>query len=238
MTKTKTTTAPALRSQGPARQKTRELWLEQATRAIEARVFKGTEYKMPASWKVTCGWAKGSTKFIGQCLPPDLSIDGKTTQMFISPVLGEDVVQLLGTLLHEMGHAAVGCEHKHNKPFREFIKTVGLVGKVTATTVDPNSELAKTLQSIADKLGDYPHPVMRDVKKRTKAGGGWERYESVLIEGYKVVISPKALDEHGAPRDPLGCPMVPDGTDEDEKGRLADAYRDSHDIVEDEDAFA
>lgn len=234
MTKTTTPKPQALKPQGPGKQKTRELWLEQATRALENKVLKGAGYAMPADWKVTCGWAKGSTKSIGQCFPPSLSADGKTTQMFISPVLGEDIVQTLGTLLHEMGHAAVGCEHKHGKPFREFVKAVGLVGKVTSTTVDPQSELAKTFQSIADKLGAYPHPVLRDIKRKGKAAGGWERYESCLIDGYKVVISPKALEEHGAPRDPLGCPMVPDGTDQAQKDRLADAFRDAHDIVEDE----
>lgn len=226
-TTTKTAKAQALKAQSPGKQKTRELWLEQAVRAIETRVFKGTVYQMPADWKVTCGWAKGSTKFIGQCFPPSLSADGKTTQMFISPVLGTDVVQLLGTLLHEMGHAAVGCEHKHGKPFRDFVKAVGLVGKATATTVDPASPLAATLQSIADKLGAYPHPVLKDIKRKGKAAGGWERYQSVLIEGYKVVVSPKALEEWGAPRDPMGCPMVPDGAPERQLRALAKAFREA-----------
>lgn len=217
MTKTKT-------------EKTREQWLEQATRAINGSVFKAAGYAMPAKWRVTCGWGKGSSKHIGMCYPPQRAEDGETTHMFISPVLG-DAVTVLATLVHEMGHAAVGCEHQHKKPFKDFMRAVGLEGKATATV--PGATLAAKLARIGERLGDYPHVTLRPITKDGKGGGGWVRYESVLIEGYKVVIGPKSLEDYGPPRDPYGCSMVPDGTDAETKRCLAEDYR-THDEDEEE----
>jgi hypothetical protein len=191
------------------KEKTREQWLEQAVRAMDKSLLKPAGFAMPEAWKVTCGFPKGSNKFIGQCWPPERASDGKTTHMMVSPTLGADVLQVLGTLLHEMGHAAVGCEHKHKAPFVKFVKAVGLAGKPTATTVEAGSELATKLTALAERLGAYPHPALNAGGSKGKAGGGWVRLMSREDETYRLVISPKSLEEHGFPMDPWGSVMVP-----------------------------
>lgn len=197
-----------------AKEKTREQWLEQAVRAMDKAILKPLGYAMPELWKITCGFARSSGhKAIGQCWPPSRAADGKTTHLMVCSTLGEDAVRVLDIVLHEMGHAAVGCEHMHKKPFRDFVKAVGLDGKVTATIATPGGELHGKLTKIAERLGAYPHPAIRPGTTKAKAGGGWIRLVSPDCEDYKVVVSPKAVEEHGLPKDPWGNEMVPANAD-------------------------
>ena len=193
-----------------AKEKTREQWLEQAVRAMDKAILRPAGYAMPELWKITCGFARSSGhKAIGQCWPPERASDKKTTHLMVCPTLGEDAVRVLDIVLHEMGHAAVGCEHQHKKPFRDFVKAVGLDGKVTATIATAGGELHGKLSKIAERLGAYPHPAIKPGPKKSKAGGGWIRLMSPDNEEYKVVVSPKAVEEYGLPHDPWGNEMVP-----------------------------
>ena len=69
--------------------------------------------------------------------------------------------------------------------------------------------LRQTYNHIAERLGAYPHPAIRPGQGKSKAGGGWIRLVSPDCEDYKVVVSPKAVEEHGLPKDPWGNEMVP-----------------------------
>lgn len=208
-----TTSAPttAAKRTPPSKTKTREQWLEQAVRAMNRQVLRPAGYQMPEHWKITCGFARASGhKAIGQCWPPSLASDGLTTHMMVCPTLGDDPVRVLDIVLHEMGHASVGCEHGHKAPFRAFVKAVGLDGKkVTATYATPGTPLHDTLTEIAARLGGYPHPALTTPPKRRKAGGGWIRLMSPECPDYKLVISPKMAEDHGLPKDPWGNEMVP-----------------------------
>jgi hypothetical protein len=217
---TEATTKTAARK---AAAKTREQWLEQAVRMMDRQILRPAGYMMPEHWKISVSFAKtsGGHRAIGQCWPPERAADGKTTHILVCPTMdASDPVRVLDIVLHEMGHAAVGCEHAHKKAFRDFVKAVGLDGKVTATYATPGSELHVRLGDMAARLGAYPHPALKPVEKVKPAGGGWVRYESVGIPGYKVVVSPKMVDEHGAPRDPEGDEMVLDGTADELRAML------------------
>lgn len=186
---------------------TREGWLAAGMKALGHRYFEDKGYGLPARMQCSCGWCRGNAKAIGQCWSPEVTADG-TTHMFICPTLGEPVT-VLATLLHEMIHAAIGVEEKHGKLFRKLAKEMGLAGRATATYAEPGTPLHADLCIIAEKLGVYPHSAMVKKPAKQKKSNGWIRLRSTEDENYKVVISPKMVEEHGAPVDPWGNEMVP-----------------------------
>lgn len=130
--------------------------------------------------------------------------------MFVCPSLGEDVVIVVATLLHEMIHASVGIECKHSGAFRGLAKEFGLAGKMTHTFAEEGTELHRTLEVIVGRLGPYPHaPMSKKGKRGGKKTNGWVRMKSLNADGYRVTISPRMMEEHGLPRDPWGDEMVP-----------------------------
>jgi len=198
----------------PEKHEYREAWLASATRKLGKTFFADNGLELPGKLQCSCGFPKArGGKAIGQCWNPATSADG-TTQMFISPTLGNDVVSpqgVLPTLLHELIHACVGTEAGHKGPFKKLMKQFGLQGKATATLVEPGTELHTKLNLIAGELGPYPHAAMTPMKKEGRRGamGGWVRLKSVTDERYKVLVSPKMIDECGMPRDPWGEEMEP-----------------------------
>jgi hypothetical protein len=186
---------------------TRELWLDKAVQALETQVFKSLGHKMPEKWEISCGFPYGHAKAIGQCFDPVHSPEG-VTHMFVCPTQ-HVAMEVLAIIAHEMCHAIVGCECGHKGEFKKIARAIGLEGKLTATFVSDGSELYSKLTAIAEKLGDYPHKGMvKRAKSKRGPMGGWVRLMSESDETYKVVISPKVLEEHGAPVDPWGEPMV------------------------------
>jgi hypothetical protein len=188
---------------------TREGWLLDAVALIDKAFFDDAGYTMPKKLAVSCGIPYGKASAIGQCWDPKVAADG-TTHMFICPSMDEPV-RVLDILLHEMIHAAVGIEEGHKGAFRKLVKEFGLMGKVTATYAEPGSECHRRLARIATELGPYPHKAMvkRTNKKEGKGGSGWIRLVSPQEEGYKLVISPKMIEEFGLPYDPWGNEMEP-----------------------------
>lgn len=187
---------------------TREGWLKGAMGILGERYFKANGYELPEKLAVSCGFPRSSSgKAIGQCFDPKCSKD-ETTHMFVCPTRDEPV-EVLGILLHEMIHASVGIEAGHKGPFRKLAKEFGLEGKMTATVVAEGTDLHAQMLRIAGELGTYPHAAMQPVKRARKPGGGWLRYRSATEEDYKILISPKQLEEHGPPRDPWGDEMEP-----------------------------
>lgn len=191
---------------------TRETWLHEAmfsmTPWFEELKFLNKEEINPKKWMISCGFAKGSKKAIGQCFDPSCTED-KTTHMFVCPSIG-DPIRALDILLHEMAHAVVGTKHGHKKPFIRVIRALGLEGKPTATSAEEGTELHTCLSKLSKELGKYPHSALIKKSKNKKApGGGWVKYESKKEETYILRISPKSLEEFGPPTDPWGEEMVP-----------------------------
>src|SRR5581483_6460795 len=113
----------------------REAWLVDATAFLLEHMRQAGLASVEV--RVSCGWPSsgglGQRKaVIGQCFAPTVCKDGKP-QIFISPRLA-DSIEVLGTLLHELIHASVGCECGHGKRFSQAARKVGLEGPPTATT--------------------------------------------------------------------------------------------------------
>lgn len=193
---------------------TREAWLKAATELLDKEFFSGRGYSLPAKLQVSCGIPFGSAKAIGQYWPPSTSQD-ETINIFVCPSLS-DPISVLATHLHELIHAVAGPEAKHGGLFKKLAREFGLAGKLTATYAEEGSELWTKLVALSTALGNYPHsPIKkRQPKVKQKANGGWVRMRSTENEKYKVLVSPKMLEEFGPPNDPWGNEMVPVETDE------------------------
>ena len=152
---------------------TREAWLKEAM-VLMVPWFKrqgAPEFETPL---VSVGWPKGTRtgsckgKTIGQCWDKKGSGDKKAAHIFISPEMTDDV-RVLGILLHEMVHAALGTGVGHRKPFKDLATSLGMEGKMTATTESP--ELVDRLKDMVKQLGKYPHPGLDDILKNRKKPG-------------------------------------------------------------------
>lgn len=188
---------------------TREQWLLAAISLLDREFFDGNGYKLPEKRACSCGFPKGGRGHsIGQCWAPETSKDG-TINMFICPTQDEPI-RVLDILLHELIHAQVGTAAGHKGPFKKLMKEFGLVGKATATFAEEGSELWLKLSRLATELGPYPHKAMVPPPKKTGRGsmGGWIRLKSTQNEEFKVLCSPKMIEECGWPRDPWGEKMV------------------------------
>jgi predicted SprT family Zn-dependent metalloprotease len=133
----------------------REQWLTAAVKALRSRVVPNS-FNLPERIKISCGWpGSGSIKTrIGVCWPAECSTAGNV-EIFISPILA-DPVRILDVLTHELGHAT-GI-HEHGKDFKAYMKAVGLEGK--ATSSHAGEDLLERLNTIAEKLGPYPHDTI------------------------------------------------------------------------------
>lgn len=179
---------------------TRENYLQSAILKLQSGVFKRAGITIPEV-KVSTGLpgGRGGKKAIGQHWHPGASTDN-VGSIFISPVIDE-TYQVLGTLVHELIHAAIGNENGHNKVFGAAAKLVGLVGKLTSTTAGP--ELLEFLKvEVVAHIGAYPHSRLNlkenPIKKQTTRMVKMECPEC----GYIARTSAKNIAEHG----PVVCP--------------------------------
>ena len=138
----------------------RETWLQAATSQLRP-LFESAGMTLPDYIHLSIGFPSKmalSTKKrrIGECWSYNVSKD-KNYHIFVSPLLS-DAVQVLGTLVHELVHAAVGCDCGHKGAFVRGAKAVGLTGPWTAT--GETEELTAKLNDIINVIGPYPHGAL------------------------------------------------------------------------------
>jgi hypothetical protein len=173
---------------------TREEWLQKAIKICDQKLFSKHGLKCPAV-KVSVGLPYGK-KAIGEHWHPEASED-KLGSIFISPIM-EEAGQVLGTLVHELVHAAVGNEAGHGPEFKKAATAVGLIGKMRATSA--GDELVKFFNDVViKKIGDYPHRKlnmqMRPAKKQTTRMIKCECSDC----GYICRTSKTNIENYGAP---------------------------------------
>lgn len=213
---------------------TREEWLTKAKDEIIEKIFAPHELRFPPLVKV--GAAPLPCKMVekdgenliggtlGICIYPEQA-DDNCIHIFINTVLGQDdVMQILGVLVHELVHAHVmgeGHECKHGFPFSKIIRTVGLEGKPKSTFVAEDSELHATLSFIADGLGPYPHAPVRPKQKAKRQSEMLTLVCSTDPE-FTVKVKFSQIYEKGMPKDFNGEPMV--AKDPEKFAELEEAY--------------
>jgi hypothetical protein len=112
--------------------------------------------------------------------------------MFISPCI-TDLHEVGGVIIHELVHAAVGCEHGHKAPFRRLATALGLEGKMTATS--PGENLCKRIDEVCTRIGEpYPHSKLDlNAVAANKAGNRQLKVECPAC-GYIVRTTQKWID--------------------------------------------
>jgi len=181
----------------------REAWLNAAVEKIRP-LFVGAGYTLPEI-RVSVGWpSKGGLatkkRVIGQCWFGATAKDG-VPQLFISPLLDAvmDPSGVLATLVHEVGHVAVGAEAKHGPKFVKMMKALGLEGKPTATVTGP--VLWTQLDEMAKDLGLFPHSRIVPIKPPRTQTTRMKKMTCPACE-YVARTAQKWLDEFG----PVICP--------------------------------
>lgn len=174
---------------------TRESWLLALTGKLQSD-FERIGHKLPKRLRVSCGWPLGKAlsdnkgkRAIGQCFPPGWSKD-KHTEIFISPFIAKGP-EVAAVLVHELCHAAVGCEHGHKGPFKQAAAHIGLEGKMKETV--PGKALQTRLNALCKAVGPYPHTTL-DGTKLKKQGTRMIKLECAAC-GYVVRTSQKWIDQ-------------------------------------------
>lgn len=111
----------------------REAWLTEVARALEP-LFLRKGYKFKTPYRITCGWpCKNATstrqRRVGECHPIQRSKSG-VSEIFISPAI-DDVVEVAGTVCHELIHASIGTQEGHGGKFKTACRYLGMKGRPT-----------------------------------------------------------------------------------------------------------
>lgn len=149
---------------------TREAWLNAFVTAARP-TFAELAAPIPEKVRVTIGWASAGNKsnVVGECWCDSVSADNHF-EIFITPREG-DAVEICDTLTHELCHAAVGLDQKHNRVFGKCANAVGLVGKLTACGGRGNPLWEDWALPIIDALGPFPGAALQDRIPSPVAGG-------------------------------------------------------------------
>lgn len=194
-----------------AREATREAWLLSAIELlIPVLAQAGASNLRNRQISVSVGFpARTIRKTIGQCWATKASEDGKTSHLFISPLL-DNGVQVLGVLAHELIHCDDDCESQHAGHFRKVATAFGLTGKMTATTV--GEDLEPVLKDMLSELGEYPHVKLNlgemGIKKQGTRMLKVECSEADCECGGYTVRTTQKWIEIGMPKCPAGTEMA------------------------------
>ena len=176
----------------------RQTWVCAAFDALKIK-FEALGFTVPPAIRISVGFPKGRggrNETIGQCWSASASGDGHY-EIFISPELGGPTagVTIIATIAHEIVHAVVGLEAKHNAPFKRCAEKVGLTGKMTATV--PTQEFETYAEGLMKTIGIYPAGAVfiLSIKKQTT-----RLLKCVCPEcDYPVRVTRSWLDKSGAP---------------------------------------
>jgi hypothetical protein len=192
---------------------TREEWLENAIKALTP-LFDDIENAVVPPLRISIGWPhKGKPTTRGQCFKAEVAKDG-VSQIFISPWVEEPVV-ILGVILHEMIHGIDNCDSGHRGNFIRLARAVGLEPKWTSA--NPSLELLAKLVKIEADLGEWPHSIL-DLTARAADQPAKQSTRMLKVvcsvdgvDGYKVRMTRKWLDELGAPDCPCHHEQMEEG---------------------------
>ncbi|HEY1308457.1 MAG TPA: hypothetical protein VGF24_33135 [Vicinamibacterales bacterium] len=191
---------------------TREQWLEAAVAAM-VPWFAAIATPLPSRIRVSTGFPTGwsrkhlnENRTMGQCWAQNVAADG-VNQVFVTPLL-DDPIAVLAVLVHELVHAAVGCEVGHRRPFATAAKGIGLVGPMKSTS--PSLDLAaRLLVLVEEDLGPYPHAKLTPTIRKRQ--GVRNRLIQCVPCEFKLRGARESLLRVGIPTCPgCGAVMVPD----------------------------
>lgn len=146
----------------------RETWLNQLAELMAPR-FAELGHPLP-SFRVSVGFPSAGMKSasIGECWDKSASGD-KHFEIFLRPDRA-DSLDVAATLAHELVHTAVGLKCGHTGLFARVARSIGLAGKLTATTAGP--AFVDWTRPMLEQLGQIPHAALSWRALGVKRGGG------------------------------------------------------------------
>ena len=182
---------------------TREEWL---ARFVEASrpMFKKAGHPLPKKVRCSVGFpSKGArSKTIGECWYASAAGD-KVSEIFIRPSLQDDASRIADVLTHELCHAALPEGEGHSKLFRHLATSLGLTGKMTATTAGPAWH--EWADPIVKALGKFPGRSLNGQLAGGKKKQGTRMLKLVCTEcGWTCRTTEKHIDRHDA----MTCPLL------------------------------
>jgi hypothetical protein len=178
----------------------RETYLNTITSKYLVPHFKAQGYDIPTNIRMACSLTSGrgaKNKAIGLCWNDSASADN-TFEIMISPTIA-DSSRVIDILIHEVCHAVVGLKAGHGSAFKRCAQSVGLTGKMTATTASEG--LKATIEQWVSDLGNYPHAVLQG-ENSGKPKQGTRMLKATCADcGYTVRLSAKWAA--------LGSPICP-----------------------------
>ena len=203
----------------------RHQWLEDA-RVECSRLLAAIDCNVPDKVRVTIGFPStgGRGRRIGECWSPAASSD-EWGEIFVSPRLS-DSVEIMGVMVHELIHAAVGTGAKHGAEFKAPTLAVGLEGKMTATKV--SDALRARLQGWIDARGPYPAGSL-NMETRKKQTTRLLKAECETC-GYVVRVTNKWVVDVGPPHCPDHGAMAVDGVSEEDPEEGPDLNEDPEEL--------
>jgi hypothetical protein len=195
-----------LRDVDPANRLRSILLLFELLRQFAKALFARHACRVPDRLHVSVGFPsvgalRRRSPSVGECWPAQTSQDG-CAHLFISPVL-HDPTAVLGVLVHELIHAAVGAEARHGPRFRRPALAIGLRGRMTATV--PGSRLTAQLEALGADLGPFPHAAIVADPARRKQTTRLLKIECLAC-GYTARVTARWI-ARGLPTCPCGAQM-------------------------------
>lgn len=181
---------------------TREGWLLTFVDAARPK-FEEVGAPLPEKVRVSIGFpSKGErSKVVGECWA-DFATPDKVCEIFIRPNMHSGPLEILGTLTHELMHAAVGHEAKHGPKFSKPLKALGMEGKAKSMGDGPGWR--EWAEPILAELGAYPGAQLTDIK--IVGGGKAQKNRHVKLEcndcGFTCRTSKTQIEAHSL----LVCP--------------------------------
>ncbi|MFT4287430.1 hypothetical protein [Nocardioides sp.] len=174
---------------------TREEWLLAATEAM--RPWLAAAGFPLKDVRVSAGWPLGNPrKVVGEC---HRGTADKVPAIFIHPSL-TGAIPVLGTLLHELIHAATPPDTGHRG---QFVKAAEALGFTSPWTTTPEGDaLKERLAALYADLGDYPHARVSMETRKKQTTRMLKAVCECTEEAYIVRLSGKQA-ERGAPICPL-----------------------------------
>lgn len=208
----------------------REGWLTAFAEAIAPVIKQRTGHTVPMhKIRLSCSFPMGRSTpnkngklTTGECVHGDTHKSG-LHELMINPlkseIIRDDGHGIAETVIHELIHASLNKGVGHKAPFARAAKLMGLEGKPTATNAGP--ELVKTIRTITDKIGPYPHKAI---------DGDWGRKQTTRLlkvqctdcgyineqgNGYTARITMTWIENAGLPTCPCGATMslIDDGAE-------------------------
>lgn len=168
----------------------RQAYLEQAVREMRP-MFEAQGKPIPERLRVSVG--APSKRYMGICYREVSSTDDHR-EIFLASNL-QTSLDVLGTLAHELCHAALPDGVAHSKPFADLGKAIGLEGK--PRQMGPGPAFKWWIADFVRKHGEYPAGALIEGTKNKQATA----MIKVQCEdcGYVARTTSKWLDSVGAP---------------------------------------